>query len=203
MTKVVTFVGEGGKTTCAVGCAEAFRQAGLRVLLADTTPDQAAASWQRLAGWQVPVLARGGVRADRDHWAAIARDEYDVVVVDTAPTAGYAGRPAPILRASTDLVVVLTPSWVDLDTVGARLATYAPPDRRSVVLLNQVVPGASASVREAVAAAGWAVSTTELPLSEVHARAYGRDPGTLAAAFTGFAAALITTWREPFAVGVW
>lgn len=131
--------GGAGKSTVAANLAVAMVEAGGRVALLDTDPQQSLARWweQRAhqakalrlsfetpAGWRIPAAID---RLKRDH---------DTIILDTAPHAETEAKIA--IRASDLVLLPMQPSPADLWASDATLKLAAAERRRALVLLNRV-----------------------------------------------------------------
>jgi chromosome partitioning protein len=85
---IVSSKGGTGKTTIALHLAVAAAQEGRRVLVVDMDPQRSACSWRQMRRTREPdvVPARPGSLASFQFNAA--RQGYDLMLIDTPPTAG-------------------------------------------------------------------------------------------------------------------
>lgn len=172
--------GGSAKTTSAAYLAHEWHRAGHRVLVVDADPQGSALRWSELAEWPIPALALP-VRDLHRRLPGIVGTGYDLVVIDTPPMDEAGGIVYSALRASTDVVIPLGPTMVELDRLPpmwSALDEVAPVmDRPPVtgVLLTRTVPRASSTdvVRAAVVESGHRVLTATVPRREAYAQAYG------------------------------
>ncbi|HWC37656.1 MAG TPA: ParA family protein [Acidimicrobiales bacterium] len=177
---VAALKGGVGKTTVAVGVAEAAASEHGSALLVDADPQGSAMRWSDTASEEGLGLRAVTVslptRDLRRRLSGIGAG-YPVVVVDTPP-----GQ-LPIISAAVDLAdVVIVPSqtsWSDLDRLEGTLDLARDARAPAMVVLNRVRAGtrsweeATASLEEARV---W-LAKTALPQREAIAAAYGRRPG--------------------------
>ena len=177
---VAALKGGVGKTTVAVGVAEAAASEQGSALLVDADPQGSAMRWSDTASEDGAGLRAVTVslptRDLRRRLSGIGAG-YPVVVVDTPP-----GQ-LPIVSAAIDLAdVVVVPSqtsWSDLDRLDGTLDLARDANAPALVVLNRVRAG-TRSLEEATAsledARVWLAKTT-LPQREAIAASYGRRPG--------------------------
>ncbi len=177
---VAALKGGVGKTTVAVGVAEAAASEHGSALLVDADPQGSAMRWSDTASEEGLGLRAVTVslptRDLRRRLSGIGAG-YPVVVVDTPP-----GQ-LPIISAAVDLAdVVVVPSqtgWSDLDRLEGTLDLARDARAPAMVVLNRVRAGtrsweeATASLEDARV---W-LAKTALPQREAIAATYGRRPG--------------------------
>jgi chromosome partitioning protein len=140
--------GGAGKSTLALHMATEAASRGAKALLVDLDPQGNLMGWADRRGDQPPdVQALHATQLDRALKSAKA-DGYDLVVLDTAPSAD---RVTMVAAKASDLVLVpCRPAQFDLDAVWATLATCDMVRKPAMVVLNQsptrsrVVPEAAA-----------------------------------------------------------
>lgn len=93
-----------GKTTVAVHLAVAAQRADQRTLLIDLDPQRSATAWAETRGEDPPDVVSASSAQLHDLLNAVRADT-DIVIIDTPPSAGDAGRTA---IAAADLVIVPT-----------------------------------------------------------------------------------------------
>jgi chromosome partitioning protein len=177
---VAALKGGVGKTTVAVGVAEAAASEHGSALLVDADPQGSAMRWSDTASEEGLGLRAVTVslptRDLRRRLSGIGAG-YPVVVVDTPP-----GQ-LPIISAAVDLAdVVIVPSqtgWSDLDRLEGTLDLARDARAPAMVVLNRIRAG-TRSLEEATAsledARVW-LAKTALPQREAIAATYGRRPG--------------------------
>jgi chromosome partitioning protein len=132
---VMSRKGGSGKTTLAVHLASAASAAGQRVMLVDMDPQRSSLDWarERTADWPVVIEGRAGVLFTT-HRAA-ERQGVDVMIVDTR-CAGDA-EAAEAARLADLCLVVVRPSFFDLQAVGRTVQLVANMRRPGMFVLNQ------------------------------------------------------------------
>jgi chromosome partitioning protein len=177
-----------GKTTLAVGLAEAAAIEHGSALLVDADAQGSAMRWSDTASEEGHGLRAVTVslptRDLRRRLSGIGGG-YPVVVVDTPP--GH----LPITSSAVDLAdVVVVPSqtsWSDLDRLDTTLDLARDARAPAMVVLNRVRAGtrswdeATASLEEARV---W-LAKTAIPQREAIAATYGRRPGVALVSLTG------------------
>ena len=113
--KILVFLsqkGGSGKTTLVVHTAVAAAEAGLKVLVVDTDPQQSATVWSTARQAAEPMVATIAP-PDLDRVLAAAKAEgIDLAIVDTAPHA--APEAARIARAADMVMIPCRPTAFDL-----------------------------------------------------------------------------------------
>jgi chromosome partitioning protein len=113
--KILVFLsqkGGSGKTTLVVHTAVAATEAGLKVLVVDTDPQQSATVWSNARTADAPIVATvAGTDLERVLTAARAED-IDLAIIDTAPHA--APDAARIARAADLVLIPCRPTAFDL-----------------------------------------------------------------------------------------
>lgn len=195
VVSVVALKGGVGKSTIALNLADAFHQAGHRVMVVDSDPQGTAREWAATAAaneeGSAPVVSMNGAALARD--LRRVAEGWDLVIVDTPPRLGAEARAAMGVASLVLLPVSPGPSdvWALRDTLN--LLTEARgfrPELPAGVVLNRVSPrtALSASLREAAEASGIPVLASVLTnrVSFPEAVAVGKGaityaPGTSAA----------------------
>lgn len=201
---LVNLKGGSAKTTSAAFLAHAFHERGRRVLMIDADPQGSALRWQGMAGWPVPVAGLASTTLHRQLWGVVDRDRYDMVVIDTPPLEERAGIVAAVLRVTTDVLVPLAPTMMELDRIGPvwkaleDAAGYREDDPAVAVLLNRTVANASSTdaVRGVLVDGGRRVLTATIPRREAYAQAFGEPVPAGDPAYGAVAAELAGGWGE-------
>jgi chromosome partitioning protein len=135
--------GGAGKTTLAAQLAVAWTQSGMRVAALDIDPQGSFAAWVDLRrsylgkgaiGFEFSSLA--GWRAAQ--WVEDRARAADLVVIDSPPHAETEAQIA--VRAAGLVLVPVQPSPLDLWATEATLEMARGERRRSLIVLNRVLP---------------------------------------------------------------
>jgi chromosome partitioning protein len=184
MTRVLTAANlKGGttKTTSVAFLAHALAERGHKTIVIDADPQGSALRWQGLAGWPVPVMGLASTTLHRQLWGVVDPARFDLVIIDTPPLEERDGIVASALRISTDVIVPMAPTMMELDRISPvwkaveSAAGHRDDDPTLCVLLTRVVPRASSTdaVRGALSDQGRHVLTTTIPRRESYAQAFG------------------------------
>lgn len=165
------------KTTMAVHMA-AVLGAQHRTLLVDADPQGSALSWaEEIEDYPAVAVGRGRSRGLARDLRSLARD-FDYVVVDT-PGSRESGIAGQAMSAADLVLVPIAPTAADFADMPKTIeliddaVVAAPP--RVLAVLTRVRPGtrSRSDARAALIEHGLEVATTELPLRESIAGAYG------------------------------
>jgi chromosome partitioning protein len=130
--------GGAGKTTMAIHLAVEGQRRGLKTLLIDIDPQASAAKIMDRRGNEPPdVTTEAAARLERAIKAAESQ-EYELVIVDTAPQADRAA--AQAAKVANLVVAPLQPSIVDLDAVDATIDVCKLAGAPILFVLNRVPP---------------------------------------------------------------
>jgi chromosome partitioning protein len=172
-----------GKTTTAVHLAAGFATDG-RTLLVDADPQGSALAWSERSG---SLIADGhglvtiGLPVKDVHRRVhdLSRD-FATIVIDTPPGAGDIAITRSALMSADAVVVPLSPTLLDSDTLVATvdlLAETEPLERERpfAVVLTKVRRGtkSAGSIRQALTELGVPVFTAEVPLRESISLGFG------------------------------
>jgi chromosome partitioning protein len=182
---LVSSKGGTGKTTSAVSLAMVMSRQG-RTLAVDCDPQGSLMSWSSEAAEQgrpLPFTVVGMPARDVHIRLADLGAGYEHVIVDTPP--GDFGIIRSAILACTTVLVPVSPTGLDLNRIRptfevlAEIGVSHPVDVG--VLLTKVRRGtrSARSAREVLADSGYPVLSTEIPLAEHFAGAFGTVPGVV------------------------
>lgn len=177
---VVGLKGGVGKTTLAVGLAEAAAVEFDSALLVDADPQGSAVEWAEMAAEAGSALTAEVISAPtadlQRHLEGIGADRYDVVVIDTPPGS------LPIIKGALTVAdvaaVPVRPTVLDVQRCWATLDVASAAGVPALVVLSQVRAGirAAGAAREALEAAEVPTAGYEIPMREAIAADYGQRP---------------------------
>lgn len=172
--KTIAFLsqkGGSGKTTLAVHCAVAAMEAGERVLVVDTDPQQSATTWGVTRAVETPVIATASAAVLVRVFAAARQEDMGLAIVDTAP---HAAPDATRIARAVDLVVIpCRPTAFDIAAAGRAVDIVRAAGTRAVFVLS-ACPFRSPEITEArtvLATFGLPVSPVEIIDRRAFARA--------------------------------
>ncbi|MFZ2868739.1 ParA family partition ATPase [Zavarzinia sp.] len=169
MAKVVTVAqqkGGAGKTTVAAHLAVALAEAGHRVVVVDTDPQQSLAAWVRVraafgvGNVIIPVKAAPGWKAGTE--IDRAKREGDIVVVDSPPHTESTAKTA--IRAADLMLVPMQLSPMDMWATKPTLDLAGSSKVPFMLVLNRVSPRGNLNeqVLREIAKAGYPVALSRL-----------------------------------------
>jgi chromosome partitioning protein len=177
IVSVLARKGGTGKSTAVRCFAVEALKAGRRVVIIDTDPQPTCYRWgqrRAAAGIPVPLVvtpAAGGIAGQIEDYR---RQQVDLVLIDTAPTATPAVNAA--LDVSTGAIVVTRPNPEDLESVQESLRVAGAQQRRTGVIMWQAPPDrrvkAVTLAREALEAMEAKVCPTAISASVSYPYAY-------------------------------
>jgi chromosome partitioning protein len=172
--KILVFLsqkGGSGKTTLVVHTAVAAVEAGLKVLVVDTDPQQSATVWSNARTADAPTVATVA-GTDLERVLAAARDEgIDLAIIDTAPHA--APDAARIARAADLVLIPCRPTAFDLAAAeqAARIVKAAGTRAMFVLSACPVRAPEIGETRKALSDYGLPVAPTEISDRRAFSRA--------------------------------
>jgi chromosome partitioning protein len=144
--------GGAGKTTMAIHLAIEGQRRGLRTLLIDIDPQASAAKVMDRRGEMPPDFATEAAGRLERAIKIAEREQYEFVVVDTAPQADRAA--AQAAQVAHMVIAPVQPSIVDLDAVDATVDVCKLAKVPVIFVLNRVPPqgqevaGTDAAIRK-------------------------------------------------------
>jgi chromosome partitioning protein len=137
---VLSQKGGAGKTTVALHLAIAAMQTGLTVLVIDVDPQQSAAKWANIRGFELDSLSVvSAITPDLPKALTdAARKSVDLVIIDTSPRADRDC--IEICRRADFVIVPVRPSVMDIPAVEETMTLIDKAGQRhkSVIVLNAV-----------------------------------------------------------------
>ncbi len=177
IVSVLARKGGTGKSTAVRCLAVEALKAGRRVVIIDVDPQPTCYRWgqrRSAAGISVPLVVTPAVGGIAGQVEDFRRQQVDLVLIDTPPTATPAVNAA--LDVSSAAVVVTRPNPEDLESVQESLRVASAQQRRTGVILWQAPPDkrvrAVALAREALVAIGALVCPTAISASVSYPYAY-------------------------------
>lgn len=173
--------GGSGKTTSTAFLAHAFAQRGRKPVIVDADPQGSITRWQGLASWEIPAMGLASPMLHRQLPKLIDLNRFDMVLIDTPPLAEQMGIVDSAMRASTDIIVPLAPTTMEVDRSAPVIAAINDArDRMSMAprvwfLLNRTVHNALSTreVRDLISNANQKVLDQAIPRLELYGRAFG------------------------------
>lgn len=126
--------GGSGKTTLAVHTAVAAHEAGARVVVIDTDPQQSATVWSDARQGESPVVATAGTAELGRVLNAAQGDGMTLAIVDTAP---HAAPDAARIAQAVDLIVIpVRPAAFDLAAAENMVAIVKAAGVQAIFVLS-------------------------------------------------------------------
>lgn len=172
--KILAFLsqkGGSGKTTMAVHTAVAAHEAGERVVVIDTDPQQSATVWSEARHADTPVMVTVGVAELARVLDAARGDGMTLAIIDTAP---HAAPDATRIAQVADLIVVpVRPTAFDLAAAQGAVAIINAAKAHAVFVLSACPLRAPeiAETRSVLASYGLPVAPAEIADRRAFARA--------------------------------
>lgn len=165
---VMSRKGGTGKSTLAVHLAAAAGAANRRAMLVDMDPQRSALEWARERRAEWPIVIEGRPGALFTTHRAAERQALDLLVIDTRSSADVEA--AEAARLADLCLIVVRPSFFDLQAVGRTVEMVANMRRPGVFVLNQAPVRRNGAeprlIREAIAH----LSEFGFPVAEVGLR---------------------------------
>ncbi len=132
---VMSRKGGAGKSTVAVHLATAAAASGKRVLLVDMDPQRSALEWARERRIEWPLVMEGRPGALFTIHRAAEREGVDLMIIDSRASAD--AEPAEAARLADLCLIVVRPSFFDLQAVGRTVQMVENMRRPGLFVLNQ------------------------------------------------------------------
>ncbi len=157
--------GGTGKTTLSIHLAAQASLAGWSVLLVDIDPQASATAWWRRRAADQPRLIQSQGAALPELLESAARQDYDLVIIDTAP---HSSRESLQCGQLSDQVLIPTrPAILDLDAIGASTTLVTDLGVRAKIVLNACPPPNRYGEPQIVAEARQALGIYGVPVCDV------------------------------------
>jgi chromosome partitioning protein len=172
--KVLVFLsqkGGSGKTTLAVHTAVAAAEAGLKVLIVDTDPQQSASVWSNARTDESPIVVAIAASEIERVLAAARGDGIDLTIIDTAPHA--APDAARIARVGDLVLIPCRPTAFDLAAAdqAARIVKAAKSQAAFVLSACPIRAPEIGETRKALSDYGLPVAPAEISDRRAFSRA--------------------------------
>ena len=132
---VLSRKGGAGKSTLAVHLATAATSAGKRSMLVDMDPQRSSLEWARERAAEWPLVIEGRAGALFTTHRAAERQGVDLMIVDTRSSSDTEA--AEAVRFADLCLIVVRPSFFDLQAVGRSAELVANMRRPGLFVLNQ------------------------------------------------------------------
>ena len=156
---IVSQKGGVGKSTLAVHLATEANAQGQRVLLLDLDPQGSAMEWASRRGDLPPDVSGANPASIGKEIERAKSENYDLVVIDTAPHADHAALQAA--RAADIVAIPCRPSTFDIAAISATLDLCKLANKQAVVVINSapIRSRVTTEAEEAIVEKGGKVST--------------------------------------------
>ena len=157
--------GGTGKTTLSIHLAVQASLAGLKVLLVDIDPQASATAWWRRRAADQPALIQSQGEALPEVLESASQQDYDLVVIDTAPHSSHAS--TRCAQLSDQVLIPTRPAILDLDAIGASTELVTDLGVKARIVLNGCPPPTRYGEPQIVAEARQALGVYGVPVCDV------------------------------------
>ncbi|MDJ0871661.1 MAG: AAA family ATPase [Gammaproteobacteria bacterium] len=157
--------GGTGKTTLSIHLAVQASLDSLKVLLVDIDPQASATAWWRRRREAEPALVQSRGKKLEQVLKAAADQDYDLVVIDTAPHSSHESSASAHL--SDQVCIPTRPAILDLDAIGASTELVSDIGVAAMIILNSCPPPHLFGEPHIVSEARQALSVYGLPVCDV------------------------------------
>lgn len=156
--------GGTGKTTLSIHLAVQASLGGAKVLLVDIDPQASATAWWRRRAAEIPALVQSRGEALPEVLATAADQDFDLLVVDTAP---HSSEESTRCAQLSDQVLIPTrPAILDLDAIGASTELVSDLGVPARIVLNGCPPPTRYGEPQIVTEARQALKVYGIPVCE-------------------------------------
>lgn len=135
--KIITLLaqkGGTGKSTLSIHLAVLAAASNLKVCIADIDPQQSATFWNERRTDNVPQVMPMKAKALKKNCSELAKQGFDLVVVDTAP---HSHQDAIIAAKLADFILIPTrPAILDLQAIGSSVEIVKNIKGKAAIILN-------------------------------------------------------------------
>jgi chromosome partitioning protein len=175
---IMSSKGGTGKTTVALHLAAAAATSGRKVLVADLDPQKSACEWRRDRRSPKPAVIETRHSCLFISRQAAERGGMDLMILDTAPTAGEEAVAA--MQCADLSLIVVRPSALDLRAIARTVEMAKRLNRPAVLVLNQAAhrrngkePAATDRAVEMLRAYGLPIAPTGIRSRAAYQQALG------------------------------